>query len=53
MCVDIDTIEIRSDDDDSEEPGGIKTRRVYHYRVSSAEIGWYMGDQYLMSGLAM
>ena len=32
VCVDIDTIEIRSDDD-TEEAGGIKTRRVYHYRV--------------------
>ena len=27
-------IEIRSDDD-TEESGGIKTRRVYHYRVST------------------
>ena len=32
LCTDIDTIEIRSDDD-TEESAGIKTRRVYHYRV--------------------
>lgn len=30
---DIDTIEIRSADDDPEDSGVIKTRRVYHYRV--------------------
>ena len=33
ISADIDTIEIRSDDD-TEESGGIKTRRVYHYRVT-------------------
>ena len=32
--LDIDLIEIRSDDD-AEESVGIKTRRVYHYRVSN------------------
>ena len=35
--VDIDTIEIRSDDD-TEEAGTIRARRIYNYRVSSVTL---------------
>lgn len=35
LFTDIDTIEIRSDDE-LEEPGTIRTRRIYHYRVSTS-----------------
>ena len=35
LFTDIDTIEIRSDDE-LEEPGTIRTRRIYHYRVGTS-----------------